>query len=80
MNITRRRKMSWQLGMALGAVAFGLVSLPAFAGRKGGKVCDSTETLLCNKHGYSTCVKPGDVSYKTSHGYFLPTNGACPNG
>jgi hypothetical protein len=78
MNITRRRTMSWQLGMALGAVAFGFVSLPAvFAGSKG-KVCSSSETLLCNKNGHSTCVKTTEVSYKLSHGYFCPTNGSCP--
>jgi hypothetical protein len=77
MKENHRRNLSWQLGMTIGAVAFGLVYLPAaLAGHKA-KVCESGETKMCDKKHESICAKNSEVTDKQNHGYTVAIGGVC---
>jgi hypothetical protein len=73
-NVQQLRSL--RLGIAVGAVAFGLVYLPsAFAGNHGFAKCKDGQTKMCDNKGRGACVKNGEITGKENLGWTYPAGG-----
>ena len=75
---------SWRNGIVAGALAFGLVSLPAAFAEDGKiRICQKPkQTKMCSPEGKPTCAKTKNIAEKEEKGFFIPAGGGdspCPN-
>jgi hypothetical protein len=67
---------SWRIGVAVGAVAFGLVCLPAALANDKVKTCKKEgDSKMCNSKGKSECIHAKNIAQKQEEGYTFPAGG-----
>ncbi len=66
---------SWKLGVAVGAVAFGLVYLPAALAGDKVKECKPDQTKMCDTNNKPVCIQNVKVDQKQDEGFTFPSGG-----